>query len=42
MAERGIDKITKAIKFISPLRHPVLQHKPPMLVVLCPTKGVWV
>ncbi len=27
----GIDTITKAIKFIPPLPHPVLQHKPPML-----------
>ena len=31
MFESGIDTIAKAIKFIPPLFHPVLQHKPPML-----------
>ncbi len=29
--ECGIDTIAKAIKFIPPLPHPILEHKPPML-----------
>lgn len=29
--ESSIDTITKTFKFIPPLPHPILQHKPPML-----------